>query len=108
MEVVYCDNCGSKITEDVVYGDDGHVYCYKCAPLFKFKNIGLQKIQPPCQVLHAVGENSRVRSTGAEQSVTKFYFCETCGKRITDQQILEGLGRNKKLKGVYCSDSLSA
>ncbi len=32
----------------------------------------------------------------------KFYFCETCGKRITDRQILEGLGRDKKLKGIYC------
>jgi DNA-directed RNA polymerase subunit RPC12/RpoP len=40
----------------------------------------------------------------AEQSATKFYFCETCGKRITDRQILEGLGRDKKLKGVYCKD----
>ena len=25
-------------------------------------------------------------------------------KRITDEQILEGLGRDKKLKGVYCKD----
>jgi formylglycine-generating enzyme required for sulfatase activity len=36
--------------------------------------------------------------------VVKFYFCETCGKRITDRQILEGLGRDKKLKGVYCKE----
>ena len=40
----------------------------------------------------------------AAPSVTKFYFCETCGKRITDKQILEGLGRDKKLKGVFCKD----
>lgn len=34
----------------------------------------------------------------------KFYFCETCGKRITEQEINEGLGRDKKLKGVYCNN----
>lgn len=33
-----------------------------------------------------------------------FYFCEKCGKRITDVDIDKGLGRNKKLKGVYCTD----
>src|SRR3989304_3916373 len=31
-----------------------------------------------------------------------FYFCETCGKRITDRDLAEGQGRDKKLKGVYC------
>lgn len=32
----------------------------------------------------------------------KFYFCERCGKRITDKDIAEGEGRNKKLRGVFC------
>ncbi len=32
-----------------------------------------------------------------------FYFCETCGKRVTDIDIQKGDGRDKKLKGVYCS-----
>ena len=32
-----------------------------------------------------------------------FYFCETCGKRVTDIDIERGAGRDKKLKGVYCS-----
>lgn len=34
----------------------------------------------------------------------KFFFCETCGKRITDEQLLAGLARDKKLKGVYCGE----
>src|SRR5258708_3330671 len=34
-----------------------------------------------------------------EAKCMKFFFCETCGKRITDQQV-----RDKKLKGVYCDD----
>lgn len=32
----------------------------------------------------------------------KFYFCEGCGKRITDEEIQSGAGRDKKLKGVFC------
>jgi len=33
----------------------------------------------------------------------EFYFCETCGTRITDKEIEQGMGRDKKLKGVYCN-----
>src|SRR5256885_7984272 len=31
-----------------------------------------------------------------------FWFCETCGKRLTEKDIEEGAARNKKLKGVFC------
>jgi len=34
----------------------------------------------------------------------KFYFCENCGKRITEIDIAQGAGKDKKLKGVYCKD----
>ncbi|MBI3829838.1 MAG: hypothetical protein HY291_09990 [Planctomycetes bacterium] len=33
----------------------------------------------------------------------KFYFCETCGKRVTEKDVEAGQARNKKLKGVYCA-----
>ena len=33
----------------------------------------------------------------------KFYFCEKCGKRITDLQIAIGDGKDKKLNGVFCT-----
>ena len=33
-----------------------------------------------------------------------FWFCETCGKRLTEVDLEAGKGRDKKLKGVYCSD----
>jgi len=32
----------------------------------------------------------------------KFWFCETCGKRLTDMEMEAGQARNKKLAGVYC------
>ncbi len=32
----------------------------------------------------------------------KFYFCEKCGKRVTDEDISGGDAKNKKLRGVYC------
>jgi hypothetical protein len=34
----------------------------------------------------------------------KFYFCEKCGTRLTDQDIAAGAARDKKLRGVYCTD----
>lgn len=33
----------------------------------------------------------------------EFFFCEKCGARITDQDIEAGKGRNKKLRGVFCT-----
>jgi hypothetical protein len=32
----------------------------------------------------------------------KFYFCETCGKRVTEKDIEAGRARNKQLKGIFC------
>src|SRR5689334_21559894 len=34
----------------------------------------------------------------------QFWFCETCGKRLTDKDLEEGAARNKKLKGVFCKE----
>ena len=31
-----------------------------------------------------------------------FWFCETCGKRLTENDLAAGDARDKKLKGVYC------
>jgi len=47
---------------------------------------------------HQTGESVPAKSS------TKFYFCETCGKRVTDVEIEQGDGRDKKLKGFYCKD----
>lgn len=33
----------------------------------------------------------------------ELYFCETCGKRLSDGDVDSGRAKNKKLKGVYCS-----
>lgn len=39
-----------------------------------------------------------------------FYFCERCGRRLSEVDLAQGLAKNKKLKGVYCepcSDGVS-
>jgi formylglycine-generating enzyme required for sulfatase activity len=33
-----------------------------------------------------------------------FWYCETCGKRLTEKDLEEGSARNKKLNGVFCKD----
>lgn len=32
----------------------------------------------------------------------KFYFCEKCGKRVTDADLADGRAHDKQAKGVYC------
>ena len=39
--------------------------------------------------------------TGKRDAV-RFYFCEACGVRVTEDQIKAGEARDKKLKGVFC------
>ncbi|MCZ7649478.1 MAG: hypothetical protein M5U26_30175 [Planctomycetota bacterium] len=34
----------------------------------------------------------------------KFYFCETCGKRLTEEDVEAGKARDKKLRGVFCAN----
>ena len=33
-----------------------------------------------------------------------FFFCEACGKRLTEHDIDGGDAKNKKLKGVFCKE----
>jgi hypothetical protein len=33
-----------------------------------------------------------------------FYFCEACGKRVTDKDLEAGAARNKKMNGVFCKE----
>ncbi len=105
MEIAHCDSCGCKISDDrskLTRSADGRIYCAKCAPLQSNKlapSSSLNRLGAD----EPTGEYAPISAPAPAQSVTKFYFCETCGKRITDAQILEGLGRDKKLKGVFCA-----
>ena len=31
-----------------------------------------------------------------------FFFCETCGKRVTEEDLQQGTAHDKQLKGIYC------
>lgn len=46
----------------------------------------------------------RCREFLSGNTAMDFYFCEKCGKRLTEADIGQGLGKNKKLTGVYCSN----
>lgn len=32
----------------------------------------------------------------------KFYFCEKCGKRVSDRELEAGAAKDKKVKGIFC------
>lgn len=34
----------------------------------------------------------------------KFFFCESCGKRVSEADLADGRGRDKQAKGVYCRE----
>jgi DNA-directed RNA polymerase subunit RPC12/RpoP len=67
MESTYCDSCHAKLEAPAARDEHGKLLCSKCMA---------EKQPAPAQNL-------------------KFYFCETCGKRITEIH-------DKKLKGIYC------
>jgi DNA-directed RNA polymerase subunit RPC12/RpoP len=103
VEVVYCDNCGCKLNPDEAAdkrGESGKLFCAKCAPLFNVTTSVLMEVHDYSVVDQptAVG----MPAVMSPKPVTKFYFCEKCGKRITDSEIERGLGRDKKVRGVYC------
>jgi len=87
VEIVFCDRCGARVPPNAQ-----NATCPNCGT----------------ESAHATPEIPVPTATTAPAAPVatgdiKFYFCETCGKRITDRQILDGLGRDKKLKGIYCS-----
>src|SRR5262249_20286248 len=90
VEILYCDNCNDQISSEelqagtAVLTSDATVLCGKCAPLYKHSTTSLLAIT-------AQEKTSTQTPTPATKSVTKFYFCETCGKRITDKEIEHGL-----------------
>ena len=106
MDILYCDNCGSKVprlNDTQPKTNQGKVYCPSCGPLFEQTSSALLQIAVPESVYEQATTVAPVVQEPA-RAVTRFYFCETCGKRITDKQLEEGLGRDKKLKGFYCED----
>ena len=115
MEILYCSNCRTQVTPaelssgKSMRSEDGKVYCAKCAPLYEHATSSLLAIPlPQTTAIDEAPTQTAVpvvlASIQTDKSVTKFYFCETCGKRVTDKQIEAGHGRDKKLKGVYCED----
>ena len=50
------------------------------------------------------GDDRAPGRRGVSGVIMNFWFCETCGKRLTELDLEAGKGRDKKLKGVYCSD----
>ena len=111
MDIIYCDTCGVRVPSSefaASHGNDDKVHCSKCAPRVRRGSASVSAVTHPEKKTPEAKSPALgtpwVKSTAPASGDIKFYFCETCGKRITDRQILEGQGRDKKLKGVFCSD----
>jgi hypothetical protein len=92
MEIMHCSGCGVRVSKsaDLHRTDDGGIYCAKCSALYE---------QSSSALLAAIDDRA-IRKPA--DGTMKFYFCETCGKRVTDLDLAIGEGRDKKLKGIYC------
>ncbi|HYG73400.1 MAG TPA: hypothetical protein VEK08_00100 [Planctomycetota bacterium] len=103
MNVFYCDNCSAKVSDIDLEDGDGtrkgeQVYCKKCKPLFEFTTTTLTNV---AEVLDAVAN----RKADVDDGIgSRFWFCETCGKRLTNFDVASGDARDKKLRGVFCAD----
>ena len=88
-----------KLTDaDVSSGEaqrktNGNIYCKKCVPLFEHTtSMLLQAVEPSSAIVPGLKDNGG----------SKFWFCESCGKRLDENDLREGEAKDKKLKGVFC------
>ena len=88
-----CAKCGKPVSDaELNAGLGGQlgdlVYCRNCAPAQGSGTVSAPAVErdepPPAKP--AMG----------------FYFCEDCGKRVTESDLKAGQGRNKQMKGVFC------
>jgi serine/threonine protein kinase/formylglycine-generating enzyme required for sulfatase activity len=101
----YCGNCGARVAAaELSRNNEGTGYCAKCATLFESSTTELSLVKIPSKRDLEDPASTIAAPALIDKGDIQFYFCESCGKRITSRQIDEGEGRDKKLKGVYCKD----
>lgn len=108
MKFFFCQTCGKRLTEnDIAEGNARDkklkgVYCTDCAVgVVTMEDLPLSE----AEARKLVSEEMRGRSatpTDQESGVLRFYFCESCNKRLTETDIAKGEGKDKQRRGIFC------
>jgi len=132
MQILYCDVCGTKLPKQDASSDLAVSLCKQCAAkrgapaeptrvkygARKSSAIRLRAIKSTGSARQTpAGGNAKAPSAPIEtptrpvapgrespNGIMGFYFCEKCGKRVTNADLAKGQGRDKQLKGVHCVD----
>ena len=118
-----CQNCETLLSaflpdalgEEDLRGLEQHLEsCATCrrraAEMFRTERalaeLGAESVREKMtsRIRAALAAESPADSAPAQHGDVKFWFCEKCGKRLSDRDIAAGDARDKKLKGVYCAD----
>jgi formylglycine-generating enzyme required for sulfatase activity len=101
MKIHYCYGCGAKIVDEdsatsgAWRDSEGKIYCAKCAPVFSMSTSVILATAKPS----SIGDPSFIPIPDG----TKFWFCESCGQRVTDIDIAEHNAFDKQRRGVFCA-----
>lgn len=109
MKFYFCQSCGKRLTEtDISEGKARDkklkgVYCNDCAVgVFTIEDLPLSDDE----ARKLVAEEVRARSGTPEEGVKgvmRFYYCESCNKRLTESDIRKGEGKDKRQRGIFCT-----
>lgn len=104
----FCEKCGKRLSDaDLKSGAarDKQMrgkYCNDCAEGVMTVDYDAMSVEQAKALLGKTPQQATAK-TPNDASVMKFYFCEHCGTRLTDKEITAGKGKDKKLRGVYCT-----
>jgi formylglycine-generating enzyme required for sulfatase activity len=96
MKIEYCHQCNVRIEESDFTEGAVHVgdkpYCAACAPVFGATS----------SILMTLPASEEDPGLLPKPDGSKFWFCESCNKRLTEVDLAEGKGFDKQLRGKYC------
>lgn len=113
MQIRYCESCGVKLTDTNATGSTGPNYCTLCTntlsplpdvPVVSPKPLSRKSSATRLPAILPTPSTPRNTPPAGEKVPVNmsFYFCETCGKRVTEADVAAGRARNKQVRGVYC------
>ena len=113
MQIEYCALCNKRIGDDdfaeaKAFRVNGEPYCQTCKEkLSEPLQNEIQSVAPRRSPVAPEPSRSAsdTRQTPGHSSGShglKLYWCENCGRRLTNEDLVKGEARDKQVKGIYC------